>query len=259
VSFWPPPYLTAISLSFDDGLPSHLSVAIPELNRRGLHGTFYLNPRGRKEDAARSLSWADWLAQWQSAHAAGHELGNHTLAHPCFLNRRWPTGSALQDWSLADMETDVLEAQRRLTLAFPAQRLTSFAYPCYETNVGRGVGRVSYTPLIARHFAAGRARGENRAELANDPECCDVFHLSSWTVERQAGAFMVGLVEQAAALGYWGIFTFHGIQEGHLPVGDTDLMELLDHLARRSGTIWIATVAEIGAYVTARQAGLAAR
>lgn len=257
MSFWPDGYQTAISLSFDDGLPSHLDLAIPQLDRRGLRGTFYLNPRGHEDGDSRRPSWADWLAQWHRAHAAGHELGNHSLAHPCFLNRRWPGGAALQDWTLADMEADVLEAQRRLASAFPSQTLTSFAYPCYETAVGRGAGRTSYTPLIARHFAAGRARGENRAELANDPYCCDVFHLSSWTVERQAGAFMIGLVEQAAALGYWGILTFHGIQEGHLPVGDTDLVELLDHLAQRRDTLWVAPVAEIGAYVTAHQAAAA--
>jgi hypothetical protein len=56
--------------------------------------------------------------------------------------------------------------------------------------------------------------------------------LSSWAVERQRGDFMIGLVEQAVSLGRWSIFTFHGIQEGRLPVRITDFIELLDYLKR---------------------------
>jgi len=151
----------------------------------------------------------------------------------------------LLDWTLADIERDFLEAQRRLADVFPDQGRMSFAYPCYESTVGRA----SYVPVVARHAVAGRARGELRGELANDPRYCDLWHLSSWAVERQAGAFMIGLCEQAAALGRWGIFTLHGIHEGHLPVGDTDFVELLDHLVRRQDDIWVAPVAEIAGYV----------
>jgi hypothetical protein len=93
-----------------------------------------------------------------------------------------------------------------------------------------------------------------RGELANDPRFCDLHHLSSWAVERQAGAFMIGLAELACALGRWGIFTFHGIQEGHLPVGDTDFMELLDHLTRRRDAVWVAPVADVAAHIRAQGA-----
>ncbi len=60
---------------------------------------------------------------------------------------------------------------------------------------------------------------------------------------------MIGLVEQAIAAGLWGIFTIHGIHETHLSIGDTDFIELVDHLARRQESVWVAPVAEIGAYI----------
>jgi peptidoglycan-N-acetylglucosamine deacetylase len=256
MTFWPSGCRGAISLTFDDGLPSHRAVAIPALNARGLRATFYLNPRGREDDPARPMPWRDWLAEWLPAHTAGHELGNHSLAHPCSLNIdiTWGPGLNLLDWTLNQIESDALEAQRRLAELFPAQAATSFAYPCYESTVGRGAARTSYTPIVARHFIAARARGELRGELANDPRFCDLHHLSSWAVERQAGAFMIGLAELACALGRWGIFTFHGIQEGHLPVGDTDFMELLDHLTRRRDAVWVAPVADVAAHIRAQGA-----
>ncbi len=249
MAFWPAGYQGAISLTFDDGMGSHLNLAIPELNARDLQATFYLNPRGSEEDAARGLPWRAWLEKWLPAHKAGHELGNHTVMHPCSLNTRNDWSPNLLDMTLAQIKDDVMEAQRRLAEVVPAQKETSFAYPCYESTVGRGPTRTSYTPLIAQHFVAARARGELQGRLANDPLYCDLHHLSSWGVERCTGAFMIGLVEQAVELGRWGVFTFHGVQEGHLPIGSTDFVELLEHLARHRDRVWTAPVATVGAYV----------
>jgi hypothetical protein len=184
-------------------------------------------------------------------------MGNHSLTHPCSLNIQTDWAGNLRDMTLEDIESDLAAAQERLDQAFPHQAHTSFAYPCYETFVGKGENRASYVPLVARMFAAGRASGELWGELANDPLHCDLHALSSWCVERQTGACMIGLVEQAVALGRWGIFTFHGIQEGHLPVGDTDLAELLDHLDRQRQRVWVAPVAEVAVYVASQVVTLA--
>ncbi len=255
MSFWPHPYRAAVSLSFDDGMRSQLETALPALDAAGMRATFYLNPAGAEESAGLGDSWMERLARWQPAQARGHEMGNHSLLHPCSLNidPPWLQGKNLRDWTLEQIMADVLEAQRRLMAAFPAQRETSYAYPCYEDAVGRGKNRVCYTPFIAGHFTAARHKSEVRGELANDPLVCDLHHLSSWPVERCDGATLVGLAEQAAWLGRWAIYTFHGISEGHLPVGASDFQELVDYLARR-GDVWVAPVAEVGAYVRDRTA-----
>lgn len=247
---WPNGCAAAVSLTFDDGMGSQLMAAFPAMRERGLRGTFYLNPRGSEDDPRQTMPWREFLALWQPVAEAGNEIGNHSLRHPCSLNidldTEWGvTDSNLITWTLERIEADVLEAQRRIAAAFPAQERTSFAYPCYETAVGRGEGRTSYVPLIARHFVAGRARGD----LANDPRFCDLHHLSSWPAERQSGAALIGLVERCVSAGRWGIFTFHGINEGHLPVAATDFAELLDHLVARRDAIWVAPVAEVASYI----------
>ncbi len=251
MSFWPDAAQGAISLTFDDGYPSHLKVAVPNLDQRGLRATFYLNPKGNEKGRDGS-AWRRHLRPWLPVSRTGHEIGNHSLSHPCSLNIQVDWTKNLLDMSLDELRADLVAAQKRLQAVFPHQEKNSFAYPCYETSVGRGRGRVSYIPLVAEMFVAGRSRGELRAELANAPQYCDLHCLSSWAVERQSGAFMIGLAEQAVSLGRWGIFTFHGIQEGHLPVGDTDFIELLDYLVRQNDRIWIAPLAEIGSYLAER-------
>ena len=42
ITTWPDNRKGAVSLGFDDGCPSHLSVAVPALNARGFKGTFFL-------------------------------------------------------------------------------------------------------------------------------------------------------------------------------------------------------------------------
>jgi len=244
-SFWPAPFRAAVSLTFDDGLESQLRTAAPLLEQAGLRGTFYLNPAG---------DWQTRLARWQPLQARGHEMGNHTIQHLCSLNNNlpWQRGHNAIDWTLEQIQADILEAQRRLDALFPAQGRNSFAYPCYESTVGRGRQRVCYTPFVAEHFVAARHKGEMQAALANDPLYCDLHHLSSWPVEHQPGALMVGLAEQAAQLGRWAVFTFHGIDEGGLAVSEADFRELVDFLARRAD-IWTAPLAEAGAYVAGKQ------
>jgi hypothetical protein len=236
---WPNGCQCAISLSFDDGLRSQLAVAIPRLEERGFRGTFYLNPRG---DA-----WTGSLAPWQPVQAAGHETGNHTMAHPCNLN----TDPTLISWTLDMIEADVREAQRRLDLAFPEQGARSFAYPCYESDVGHGATRQSYTPIIARYFPAARGRG--LSDRGNHPLYADLHHLRSWAAERMMATELIGLVEACAVQGWWGIFTFHGVDQGHLPIAEHDLCSLLDHLARNRARVWVGTVVEVGQYVAGRR------
>jgi len=228
---WPERCLGAVSLTFDDGLRSHLETAIPLLDEHRLNGTFYLNPPRQGDEA----EWRERLAPWHAAARSGHEIGNHSLTHPCSENFAFKAGArGLEHMTLDEIEGDVLEAERRLRAAIPEQHERTFAYPCYQTYVGAGIGRRSYVPVIARHFAGARALGET----ANDPERCDLHCLWSHPVERQTGAAMVGLAERAAAEGRWTVLTFHGVHEGHLSVAEGDLRELCAFLERHRERIW---------------------
>ncbi|HEU5101531.1 MAG TPA: polysaccharide deacetylase family protein [Roseiflexaceae bacterium] len=71
---WPNSIQCAVSLTYDDGLPIHYTLVGPALQRLGLLATFY--PMVQSD-----LIWhAD---SWRGLAQAGHELGNHSLFHPC--------------------------------------------------------------------------------------------------------------------------------------------------------------------------------
>jgi peptidoglycan/xylan/chitin deacetylase (PgdA/CDA1 family) len=229
---WPESATGAVSLTFDDAMPSQLNRAIPILEEFGLRGTFYVNPND---------AWMKNAAPWVEAASRGHEIGNHTLGHPCSQNFAFiAPGRGLESMTLESIEADIVEAEARLNRVLPGQP-RSFCYPCYQDYVGQGAERQSYVPVVARHFIAGRGRGE----VANDPATIDLHYLGSWPVERSSGPELVGMVEQAASQGRWAILTFHGVQEGHLMVGEGDFRELCQHLSLHRERIWTAPVVQV--------------
>jgi hypothetical protein len=244
---WPKGAKAAVSLTFDDGMRSQREVAVPTLNRHGVRGTFYVNPRD---------DYASMLDGWRDAAKIGHEIGNHTISHPCSKNFAFISESgrrSLEEMTFEDIGWEIDETNRRLAEVFPEQGDVSFAYPCYQPFVGRGAERRSYVPVVLERCVAGRGRGEQ----SNDPAYCDLGYLWSWACERMTGPTLMGIVEQAAAKGRWAILTFHGIQEGHLSVTEGDLEELCAFLEREAGRIWSAPVAEVAQWVNEQQKVLA--
>lgn len=223
----------AVSLTFDDGMPSQLDRAVPILAENGLHGTFYVNPRGP--------AWRGLLAPWKAVAAAGHEVGNHTVNHPCSCAFKETRTDCLETMTLEDMEWEIGEGRRRISEAIPGQADFTFCYPCYHAHVGEGPGRRSYVPVVARHHIAGRGKGD----FANYPLTADLHHLYSFPVERQARSGMIGLVEEAMNQGQWAVLTFHGISEGHLSVTEADFGGLCGYLREHRDRIWTAPVVAV--------------
>lgn len=227
---WPDGRQGAVSLTFDDGMQSQLDRAIPILEEHGFRGTFYVNPRGD--------DWKARLAPWRAAAIAGHEIGNHTVNHPCSWAFSDTRTGGLESMTLADIEADIAEGKRRIAEAIPEQTANSFCYPCYHSHVGEGPTRQSYVPVVAKYHPSGRAKGD----MSNHPLTADLHYLYSWPVERHSGPEIIGLVDQAAEQGRWAVLTFHGIQQGHLSVTETDFVELCRFLAHHRDRVWTAPV-----------------
>ena len=244
---WPNGHKGALSLTFDDGTQSQLDLAIPMLDKYGLLATFYVNPRD---------NYQAQLIPWRAAAQTGHEIGNHTISHPCSKNFAFISQNnrpALEEMTLDDIDAEIAGAGRRIAEVIPEQGPVSYGYTCYQPFVGRGPTRQSYVPVVAKHCVAGRGRGEQ----PNDPRYCDLYYLWSTPCERMTGAELVGLAEAAAAQGRWAILTFHGINDGHLHVGVGDLEELCAYLTRNRERLWTAPVAAIAQHVAAYQSSFA--
>jgi hypothetical protein len=149
---------------------------------------------------------------------------------------------------LEQIEADIAESQRRLSLTFPGERERSFAYPCYESDVGRGPTRRSYVPIVAKYHIAARAKGNGMR--GNHPVHADIHRLSSWDAALMSFWEMAGLIEYCVTNNWWGIFTFHGVNETKSPVTDVELVALLDYLAARRERVWTAPVAKVARYIS---------
>lgn len=73
ITQWPEGRKSALVIRFDDSTPDHLEFAVPELEKRGLRGTFYVNLH-------RSY-FVNRVEGWQRAAAQGHSIGWHGLNH----------------------------------------------------------------------------------------------------------------------------------------------------------------------------------
>ena len=240
---WPGGARAAISFTFDDARPSQVDVGLRLFDARGHKATWYVSP------PALPLR-AD---QWRQAAAAGHEIGNHTLTHPCTGNFPWSRANALEDFTLARMEAELAGADAQILQTTGATPRT-FAYPCGQTFVGRGETLQSYIPVVARRFLAGRAF---MSENANDPAFCDFANLgASWCDGRSADWFEA-TAERAREDGAWLILAGHDIgPETAYQTTRTDaLNRFFDWLARPDAGFWVGTVAAVAAHIKGRRPG----
>ena len=224
----------ALSVTFDDARDSQLDVAVPLLDAFDVRATFYVLPAGvrrRRED-------------WRAVVDRGHEIGNHTSTHPCSGNFTFAHRNALEDYTLERMEGEIERASDRIE-KLVGHRPATFAYPCGQSFVGRGEGRRSFVPLVARRFVAGRGYA---GETANDPGRCDLAHLDAFTVDGWDAGRLVGLVDGDGADGRWVIVAGHDVGGGG---AQTVLVDALEHLCRRvaEGEVWAAPLAEVARHV----------
>ena len=236
---WPNGKRAAVSLTFDDARPSQVDVGVPILNAYGLRGTFYLSP---SNISAR-------LEQWKNAVALGHEMGNHTLSHPCTGNFPWSRANALEDYTLERMERELMEASRLIhqTLGVTPR---SFAYPCGQKFVGRGQSAQSYAPLVAKHFLAGRGFKD---EVVHDPLAGDLAQVMGIDADDQPFERLKVWIDQATQAGGWLVFAAHDVGDFAQQAMPADVLDAVcRYCAEPANGIWIDTVAAVAAHVAAQ-------
>src|SRR6266851_2349617 len=95
---WPSGLRAAVSLTWDDARASQIDNGMPLLKELGVRATFYVSPG----------NIGDRVEGWRKAFLEGHEIGNHTRHHPCTGNFPWSRKHALEDYTLAQMEDELV-------------------------------------------------------------------------------------------------------------------------------------------------------
>ena len=233
---WPEGKKMALSLSFDDARLSQPDTGIPLLDKYGVKATFYLSP----------ASMLKRLDAWKKAVANGHDIGNHSVLHPCSGNFDWSRDKALEDYTLQKMDSELDSANRLIKKMLGVQPV-SFAYPCGQTFVGRGAKARSYIPVIAAMFETGRGF---LSESPNDPVFCDMSQLTGIELDGKTFEQVKVLIEEARSKGLWLVFAGHEMNTDGVQTSQLATIEAIcKYASDPANGIWIDNVHKIAAYV----------
>lgn len=226
----------ALSLTFDDARLSQIDKGIPILDSYGVKATFYLSPDRMVQR----------LEGWRDAVSSGHDMGNHSLVHPCTGNFSWSQARALEDYNLEKMSAELDSASSFIKELLGVDP-TSFGYPCGQTYVGRGTLTRSYVPLVSAMFETGRTWMN---EGPNDPWYCDPAQLTGMELDGKSFESILKLIEEARVKGSWLILAGHEMDTGG---AQTSLLSVIDSICRYASDpangIWMDHVAHVGSYV----------
>jgi len=216
----------ACSLVFDDTSWSHYSLAAPEMEARGFRGTFAL---------VTSVVF-DWSI-WQELDERGHEIANHTRYH-----------ASMSTLTPARAEEEIVNGRDDILAHIPGPtRVDSFVYPngdapswCWE--------------IVARYHRCARgAHGINPPVPGNFMCLAGSGYYHPFSVEE-----MNANLDQAISQGGWYVPYYHRLtnqpEGSHLVCPVRIFRAHLDHIAERSGDVWVAPFGTVAAYIRERMA-----
>ena len=189
-----------VTLTYDDGLESHVDTVGQLLTERRLRGTFYAPVQ------------SDLVARpdlWKTLAAAGHELGNHSVIHPCTAADDAPWIQPWQDLATYDETrlTEELSLANQVLAMIDGKTSRTYGNTCCETSFGPE--RTPMGPILKRLFVG--ARGRHSDEPAPLDDTLDPFDVGCIGADWRSLDELVGFVDDARRIGGWAVFMIHGV------------------------------------------------
>ena len=236
---WPNGAKAAVCLTYDDALDCQLNYAIPELDSAGLKGTFFCT--------GNSTSLYRRMNEWKAAAGRGHELGNHSLFHPCIKHR--PDGS---DYAWVKPEYDLgiytiqqfiaeLKTANTLLKAIDGQESRTYGYTCSDCFAGG----IYFTDSLKSIFVAARS-GKPFPETMDS---YNVYETPSWAVMDNTAEELIAYANKARENGTIAVFQFHSVGGGYINTGAEQHRKLLEYISKNRKDFYCATFKEVMEYI----------
>lgn len=225
---WPHHKKAVIVLTYDDALESQLDNAVPLLDSLHFKGTFFL--------IGDQLNF-NTIPRWKAVAKKGHELGNHTLYHPC-ADKDNPVGSQTYTPNTILREIGVTNY---FLYALDGKTTHAYAYPCTETSVGG----MYYVDSLRKSGAVNYARiGGDKDAIITDFKNLDPLLIPSYGLEQgTTGDQLIAYVKNVEKAGGMGVIMFHGIGGDWIITSPQAHRQLLEYL-KQDKNIWVATFSE---------------
>ncbi|HEV8512399.1 MAG TPA: polysaccharide deacetylase family protein [Cyclobacteriaceae bacterium] len=222
----------AVVLTYDDAVDVQLDIAMPALDSLGFKGSFYLTA---DFDGSKKR-----IQDWRKAAANGHELGNHTLFHPCDASKPGRSWVSPQN-DLHKYTTDQIVKEIEMTNvyleAIDGKKERTFAYTCGDTETGEG----SFIDKIKGQFVSMRGvRGQ-----VNKLETLDLNNIDCFVIDNNNANQLVTWAEKARDEHGMMVVLFHGVGGGHSINTDRKKHnDFLKYLKSHPDDFWVTTLLE---------------
>ena len=227
----------AVAITYDDAINEHLDNAVPVLDSLGLKATFYIT--------AYSPACAKRLKEWRGVAARGHELGNHTLFHPCMGNmpgREWVSKERDMTTYTVQRMVDEIRMTNIFLEAIDGKTTRTFAFTCGDMKIGDS----SFMNGLKNDFVAARAV---RNEMHTIDQV-DLYNLDCYVVNNNTADEMIEWVKKATETNSLLVILFHGVGGGNaLNASLPAHRQLLRYLKQHENEIWVAPVREVAEYI----------
>ncbi len=231
---WPDGKKAAVVFTYDDALDGHLDVAVPQLDEFGLKGTFYCT--------GNSPGLYNRTDEWRKIALNGHELGNHTLFHPCDGTRGdWVKPEYdLKKYTLEQIVAE-LKTANTLLKAIDGKTERTFAYTCCDYVAGG----TDFSDEVEKMFVAARLDGSVPENMNN----YNVYKTPSWGVNNPTAEQLIAFVDEALKKGTIAVFMFHSVGGGYLNVGAEEHRKLCEYVKKNEKDIYTGTFLEVMQFV----------
>lgn len=231
----------AVVITYDDSINEHLDNAVPILDSLGLKATFYVT--------AFSNSVQTRMNEWKKLATTGHELGNHTLFHPCNggTGREWVSKqNDLRNFSVKRMENEVGMTNLFLQ-ALDGKTKRTFAFTCGDMKIDDSL----FINGMKNDFVAARAV-RNEMHKINE---VDLYDIDCYMVNNHSFEEMKAWVDKAVQTNSLLVILFHGVGGGNgLNVSIDNHRKILSYIKQQEKDLMIGPMLTVAEHIRDWQA-----
>lgn len=206
----------AISFTYDDGLREHYTLVTPEMKKRNLTGTFWINGArvNTDDEQLKDTTRVSWKNLQEMA-ALGHEISNHGWSH-----------KKLTTLTPEEIQVEIEKNDRIILekIGIPSRTF------CYANN--------AKNDIVLKMASANRVGTRTRQYAVGSRSTPE--KLKEW-------------VEKLIEANEWGVEMIHGITYGYDAFTSADILwEHFDNVKALEDKIWVGTFREVAAYIEER-------
>ena len=189
------------------------------------------------------------MLRWRKVQLTGHELGNHSLFHPCPRAMLPDRKNYLTENYDVDRMLGEIGVMNNVLFGIDGASKRTYSVPCSQMLVGG----VDYTDALRRSGLVKYVRtgGDQYKSVITDPRTLDLFRVPSWgPVDKPDGKQLIAYAERVREAKGLGVLQFHGTGSDYLEVTAEAPQQLIDWL-RKHPDVWVATFQDVMDYVSA--------